>query len=482
MNRRTNHSLDRLAEAITRLADGDIDVALDAADGPPAAQSITRAVNTMAVSARAAVAAERDAEQFRQRTRLISATIRRTANVSQMADQLVRGIGHAYEVDRCWLHTFDERVPDLTAQWHTERLTPLPASVDALIDAHRDLAVRLWENARVLAVEDHRGHDSSEAGTSAFDLAGRLGASASVVVPIGDSVGVFGLLWISMVDHPRHWTPAELGVAQHLAADLAHSLVQAHIIDQQEQAVQLLRELDQAKSDFVSTVSHELRTPLTSITGYLELLRDGDGGPLPAAAQQMLDVIDRNATRLRNLIEDLLTQSRIDAGRLRLELGRVDVVAALQTVRTALLPLASAGVVTVHAVEADRHPLPVDADIHQLEQVFTNLLSNAIKFSPPGSEVTVSCGPDPEGTGVFVQVRDTGIGIPEAEFDRLFSRFFRASNAAAAALPGTGLGLSIVDEIVRRHGGAIEAESKEGVGTIFTVWLPNPPGSPDSPD
>jgi two-component system phosphate regulon sensor histidine kinase PhoR len=334
----------------------------------------------------------------------------------------------------------------------------------------RSLANRLWESAHIITIDDHRTYEPTTAGRSSFTLAQAVGASASLVVPIGDSSGAFGLLWVSMAGHSRHWTLTETGTTQHLAADLAHSLVQAYLIERQAEAVQLLRELDQAKADFIATVSHELRTPLTSIAGYLEMLQDGDAGALPGTAEAMLTIIDRNATRLRNLIEDLLTQSRIDAGRLRLELSKVQLRPLLQSVISAMAPLASAGDVKLQ-LNAPEEPLSVQADPQQLEQVFTNLVSNALKFTPAGGSVQVTLMPA-EDDAVVIEVRDTGMGIPPDEYPNLFTRFFRASNAAEAALPGTGLGLAIVQEIVHRHGGAVDIESELGVGTSLTVLLP----------
>jgi signal transduction histidine kinase len=420
--------------------------------------------------ARAEATADRDAEQFRQRTRLISSTIRRTTNGAQMAEHLVRGLGDAFEVDRVWLQTFsDERVPQLTAQWHKENLDPLPAPSEPQLEEVRALADRLWDTAQVVTIGDYRTYAPSPSGQAMFRLARAAGASSSMVVPIGDNTSAFGIMWISMTGHSRHWTVTETGVAQFLAADLAHSLVQAHVIARQAEAVQVLRELDQAKSDFVSTVSHELRTPLTSISGYLEMLQDGDGGELPEPTRQMLTVIDRNATRLRNLIEDLLTQSRIDAGRLRLELTTVDVGSVLRTVHEAMRPLAAANQITLSLQAPGEEK--VEGDPVQLEQVFTNLIGNACKFTPAGGQVRVELAAD-EDDGVLVQVSDTGMGIPGNDIGNLFTRFFRAANATAAALPGTGLGLAIVREIVQRHGGWIDVESELGGGSTFSVWLP----------
>jgi two-component system phosphate regulon sensor histidine kinase PhoR len=465
--------LSRLSSVVRRLEAGDLSATANTDDGPTEARALARAVNALGTRARAEATADRDADQFRQRTRMVSSTIRRTTNGALMAEYLVRGLGQAFEADRVWLHTFaDERVPRLTAQWQRDGLRPLPDALDKHVGAARSLADRLWDGAHIVAIDDHRTYQPSTAGQWPFKIAQQVGAGASIVVPVGDSSSAFGLLWVSMSGHSRHWTLTETGVAQHLAADLAHSLVQSHVIERQAQAVELLRELDQAKADFISTVSHELRTPLTSISGYLEMLQDGEGGNLPTAAGNMLVVIERNATRLRNLIEDLLTQSRIDAGRLRLDRGPIDLAKVLSAVHGAMAPLAASN---EQSLELDIPPgvdLMVVADQHQIEQVFTNLVANAVKFTPSGGRITMTADLDADDDGVLIQVSDTGIGIPDDERGKLFSRFFRASNASAAALPGTGLGLAIVREIVERHGGAVEVESEVGAGSVFTVWLP----------
>ncbi|HEY0167994.1 MAG TPA: ATP-binding protein [Jatrophihabitans sp.] len=460
-----------LRTVVGRLDRGDLGARANEQDGPAEVRALARAVNAVGRRARAEAIVDRDAEVFRQRTRLIASTIRRTGNGAQMADLLVRGLGDAMEADRVWLQIFaDERVPQLAAQWQRQPLQPLPEATPEQLETLKGLTDRLWETAHVISIDDHRTYEPTIAGRGAFALAQSIGASASLLVPVGDSASAFGLLWVSMAGHSRHWTLTETSITQHLAADLAHSLVQSHVIERQNQAVQLLRELDQAKADFIATVSHELRTPLTSISGYLEMLQDGDAGELPGNAAAMLHIIDRNATRLRNLIEDLLTQSRIDAGRLRLELATVQLRPLLQAVLSAMAPLASASDVKLElgAVEED---LSVQADPQQLEQVFTNLISNALKFTPAGGSVLVTLTPAEED-GVVIEVRDTGMGIPPDDHPNLFTRFFRASNAAEAALPGTGLGLAIVQEIVHRHGGAVDIESELGVGTTLTVWLP----------
>lgn len=475
---RTAEQLRRLTDVVSRLGRGELTASADEEHGGTEVRELARAVNTLGSHARADANAEKDAEHFRQRSRLISTTLRRVTNPIVMAEHLVRGVGQAFELDRVWLTIFpDARVPALTAQWHRDDLFDLPPLDDARARPLRGLAGRLWSSAQVLCIDDHRRIEVAVEQTL-LDLAGR-NASASMMVPIGDSLGTFGVLWMSMIDHPRHWGHTEAGLAQHLAAELAHSMVQASVIERQAQAVQMLRELDQAKTDFIATVSHELRTPLTSITGYLEMLVDGDAGELPPEASEMLAVIERNAVRLRNLIEDLLTQSRIDADRLRLEPSAIDLGAVIDSVCRGMAALAASAKVLLKPPELPTGGIAMIADRAQLEQVFTNLVSNAIKFSRPGGSVSLLADIDPDTDGVFIQVSDTGIGIPADETDRLFSRFFRASNATAAALPGTGLGLSIVHEIVQRHDGTIDVDSQLDEGTTFTVWLPRTPTPTD---
>jgi signal transduction histidine kinase len=236
----------------------------------------------------------------------------------------------------------------------------------------------------------------------------------------------------------------------------------------EEELLARLRALDAAKTDFMATVSHELRTPLTSISGYVELLRDADPGELTDAQERMLEVIARNARRLRELIEDILTLSRIESGGFRSEPGEVDLAEVVERALAEIGPAAAKASVGLHAEV--RGPLPLRGDGVQLDRVLANLLGNAVKFTPAAGTVTVHAWPD-DGEAVLV-VADTGMGIPADEQQALFVRFFRATNAIRQAVPGTGLGLAICRKIVDNHGGTIDVDSTENVGTTVTVRLP----------
>jgi PAS domain S-box-containing protein len=232
----------------------------------------------------------------------------------------------------------------------------------------------------------------------------------------------------------------------------------------EREQVERLRELDRLKDEFVATVSHELRTPLTSILGYVKLLRELETSEDGAG---FLDVVERNGRRLLALVDDLLLVARIGSSRVELEREACDLAAVLHHCVASARPRAEAKGVAL-ALEAE--PLPLHGDTQRLAQVFDNLISNALKFTPEGGSVTVRGRV--EGGVVVAEVEDTGIGIPPAEQDRVFTRFFRSSSAVERAVQGTGLGLTIAKAIVEAHGGTIGFRSAEGEGTTFRVELP----------
>jgi signal transduction histidine kinase len=198
------------------------------------------------------------------------------------------------------------------------------------------------------------------------------------------------------------------------------------------------------------------------------MLLDEDAGQVNPAQQKMLRVIERNTERLRALIEDLLETSRIESGRLRIERVPVDLAAIVAAARP---PFEATAAKRGQHLEFDvQRPLPVLGDASHLDRVLMNLVSNAVKFTPDGGQITVTARA--EGDQAVIAVRDTGIGIPADDLPRLFTRFFRASNAIQQAIPGTGLGLPIVAAIIEQHHGTLTVDSREGEGTTFTLRLP----------
>ncbi len=229
---------------------------------------------------------------------------------------------------------------------------------------------------------------------------------------------------------------------------------------------QRLRELDKFKSDFVATLSHELRTPLTSIISFTGLLREAEAST-SSQATEFLDIIERNSDRLLRLVSDLLLLFHLEAGSLPLDLSDVSVHdLADEAVRARSAPANRRGVLL--ELRVDDGP-PIRVDRHRMLQVLDNLISNAIKFTDPRGSVRVAARfADGEWR---IEVADSGIGIPTEEQEKIFDRFFRASNARIDAVPGTGLGLSVVKAIVDLHGARLDVRSTPGKGTTFTLIL-----------
>jgi len=228
-----------------------------------------------------------------------------------------------------------------------------------------------------------------------------------------------------------------------------------------------LKQLERAREEFVANVSHELRTPLSLIKGYVETLLDGARNN-PEVAERFLKIIERNTSRLDLLIQDLLSISALESGRMKLNLQAVDLRLVADKVLGDLYAKADDKQVTL----ANALPtLPVRADGNRLEQVFANLVDNAIKYGRLNGKVTIS-GRKLDDGRVEVCVQDDGPGIPPEALDRVFERFYRVDKARSRDQGGTGLGLSIVKHIVQAHGGEVWVRSEPAKGASFFFTLP----------
>ncbi|HEY5423581.1 MAG TPA: ATP-binding protein [Ilumatobacteraceae bacterium] len=272
-------------------------------------------------------------------------------------------------------------------------------------------------------------------------------------------------------DHLRRWQSALSTIARQLSIGLEWDRL---LTTEKETATALaqqnarLIELDVMKDRFVSSVSHELRTPLTSMMGYLEIIGDGELGELTTEQHHAFDIIDRNCTRLNNLINDILVTSRFDSGTVQLHRSQVDLADVIATEIQSIAAVSASRKVQVDFVVDAVQPLIVLGDENLLSQLVDNFLSNAVKFTPERGTVTVTLT---ERSGAaLIDFRDTGVGIPPDEIDKIFDRFYRASTAAT--IGGTGLGLSIVKSIAEAHGGSVSVSSEVGVGTTFRVSIP----------
>ena len=228
-------------------------------------------------------------------------------------------------------------------------------------------------------------------------------------------------------------------------------------------------EANRAKDQFLATISHELRNPLSPILAWARMLRLGQVDP--QKSRRAVEVIERNAAMLAQLIDDLLDVSRIVSGKLRLDMRPMELAPVLEATVEAVRPAAEARQVELHAA-LDASHARILGDPARLQQVAWNLLTNAVKFTSRGGRIDVSLIEHPDGRVEF-RVSDDGIGIPSRALPHIFDRFWQAEGHASEQRQGLGLGLAIVRHVTELHGGIVSVHSDgEGRGTSFTVTLP----------
>lgn len=234
-----------------------------------------------------------------------------------------------------------------------------------------------------------------------------------------------------------------------------------------------LESAERMRTDFVANASHELRTPLAAILGFIETLRDPDAGEDAPTRERFLGVMDKEAKRMRQLVDDLISLSRIEADRYRTPSDRVDFAQLVREVAHDIQESGNRSNSVIATTIADDMP-KVTGDRTQLAQLLHNIIGNAAKYNREGRAIAITLGSDAEAATNMVKltVRDEGEGIEADHIPRLTERFYRVDSARSRAMGGTGLGLSIVKHIVERHKGRLAIDSAPGVGTNVTIWLP----------
>jgi signal transduction histidine kinase len=223
-----------------------------------------------------------------------------------------------------------------------------------------------------------------------------------------------------------------------------------------------------AKSDFLAIMSHELRTPLSAIMGYQELLADGITGPINEQQSQQLARIKSSARHLLSLIDEILTFTRIDAGREEVTVERASLASILEPAAEIVEPLAHARGLHIE-VMLPPNPVIVETDAMKVRQMIVNLLSNAVKFTDRGRIILSG---DQAGDQLLITVEDTGIGISSDHFERIFEPFWQVEQTATRRAGGTGLGLTVTRRLAMLLGGDVTVKSTPGEGTTFTICLP----------
>ena len=231
----------------------------------------------------------------------------------------------------------------------------------------------------------------------------------------------------------------------------------------------LLAEIEQMRTDILSTIAHELRTPLTAVRTSVGLLLDPEVEPSSEQRSTLLETIDRNASRMQRVVGDILDLARFRAGRVQLQLRRFDATELGRSAIASVAPLVESRGQTID-LDAPAEPVPVFGDFRRLEQALVNLLSNAEKYSPDGAPIRVTVKSSADE--VSWAVTDRGHGITPEDKARLFERFFVARRDRTDATAGIGLGLPITLLIVQAHDGRIDVKSRPGRGSTFRIVVP----------
>jgi PAS domain S-box-containing protein len=304
-----------------------------------------------------------------------------------------------------------------------------------------------------------------------LELLRTLGARSMLLVPLTARGRTLGAITLSAGAERPPYDAEEQALAEDLARRAALAVDNARLYQESLAA-------NRAKSDFLAVVSHELRTPLNAIIGYTDLLRTGIAGPLTEEQGRQLARVDASAHHLLLLIEEVLTFSRMEAGREEVQLRIAD-VGELLRVLSAPSALQAEGKGLAFHLDLPDTPLRVRTDPAKVRQIVANLLSNAVKFTERG-EVTLSARQ--EGDALLVRVKDSGLGIAPENFEKIFEPFWQAEPATTRRAGGTGLGLPVSRRLARLLGGDITVESARGQGSTFTLRLPlTPPPHPGAP-
>lgn len=339
-----------------------------------------------------------------------------------------------------------------------------PGAVPDLVPAKRALAELAVQQGAPLMVSRDGLEElpmCPELRAEVRELLESIGARDLLVAPLAVGSELFGWMVMNRTPGFTSWTDDELTSVFEIGSTLGRAALDSRLFARERQLVRELQDLDRYRSELIATISHELKTPLTSIMGHVELLEDLDTGIDSVAA------ISRNAERLDRLVQNLLAYSRV----MEKDLVRepVDLVELLASSRELFSLAAEHGRVGLSQAPCQR-PVTVTGDSEELGQVVDNLVGNAVKYTRSGGRVELWLTWDTEYAEVHV--RDTGMGISEADQAQLFSAFNRSTNPAAQSIPGTGLGLAISQRIVRMHGGDILVSSRLGEGSEFVLRMP----------
>jgi signal transduction histidine kinase len=333
-------------------------------------------------------------------------------------------------------------------------------------DPERVMTARVIEQARTLEIPDSAAPGVADL----FAKAAVIGKFRSAVfVPlVRDGKGIGTLV----LTHPRpgfRLKPRQLALLKTFADQALIAIENVRLLHEIGEKSRQLEVASRHKSEFLANMSHELRTPLNAVIGFAEVLRAKMAGEVNDKQAEYLDDIREAGEHLLSLINDILDLSKIEAGRMELELARFDLPKAIAHAMTQVRARALRDGIQL-GKDIDPGLAEFLADERKLKQILLNLLSNAVKFTPDGGRVDVNARLD--SNKIFISVKDTGVGISPEDQASLFEEFKQVGNDRSRRAEGTGLGLALTKRLVELHGGEIRVDSAPGKGSTFTVMLP----------
>ncbi|GAA0573951.1 hypothetical protein GCM10010172_68190 [Paractinoplanes ferrugineus] len=410
-----------------------------------------------AVQAVQDVTRRRRVERFRTCELAVTAALADAISIQTAGERVLEAVvdtlGWAHA--ELWLVDEAAAVVRSAAQWSAPGWD---AEIDVPADLPygRGLAGRAWQVGKPLWIRDV-GQPQS---LIAEETAHRSRLHAALAVPVKEGFETLGVLEV-FADTVEDSEDELLALMSGIAAHIGQFIERRRVED-------LQRQLNRSKNEYLALIGHELRTPLTSISAYTELLREADEATLIAEGPRLLEVIERNSTQLRHIINELMELSALDAGHADVQLMPMDLA---EVVRDSV-DQARAAIDDAPLVIEDQLPekLMLPGDRKRLRQVVDNLLGNAVKYSPDGGHIGVTLRAD--GRAAELAVSDTGLGVSSDEREKLFTGMYRTSRGNDKAIPGTGLGMTLSRAVVTKHHGSIELVDHEGPGTTVLVRLP----------
>jgi signal transduction histidine kinase len=391
-----------------------------------------------------------------------------TLDLQTVLSTIVRHAVQLSGTDCCIIYEYDEPTQEfhLRASYQME---------EELVNAYRATPLRLGQGATGRATETkmpiqiadlRQEHEFATRGMR--PILSRLGYQSLLAMPLLLEQKIMGALTIYRRETGT-FAPAVVNLLQTFATQSVLAIQNARLFREIEEKSQQIEAANRHKSEFLANMSHELRTPLNAIIGFSEVLQEKLFGELNEKQAEYTSDILTSGQHLLSLINEILDLSKVEAGRMELELAPFDLPLAIDNARTFVRERAVKHGITMD-VDVDERLGEYVGDERKIKQILLNLLSNAVKFTPEGGRISISASKT--DNGVEISVSDTGIGIPPAEQPTIFEEFRQVGGDYAHKKEGTGLGLTLAKKFVELHGGKIWVESEVGKGATFTFTLP----------